>query len=122
MIEAERVLKERNISERRERSGGTWRLCGQLPPWECHRQGQLLGDSLTQPAAGDTQPAAFSGQIMGVEWRNYTDHWTCLTLIGRPLMPGLVGEGRGDLGFVLIPFVIVQAIMVGMAGCHHPTS
>ena len=53
MIEAERVLKERNIIERRERSGGTWRLCGQLPPWECHRQGSCRSQETRERTEGD---------------------------------------------------------------------
>ena len=52
--------------EVREEEGSTWTLCGQLSAWECHRAGgscQEPGDTLTQTAAGDTQPAASGGTI-----------------------------------------------------------
>ena len=95
--------------------------------WECHhRASQLPGDSLTQPAAGYTQTAAspYHGAGGGgwhqLSWTTgLPDDWTS-TVIGDT--SELAGEERGLVGFVLIPFVIVQLIMLGMAGCHHPTS
>ena len=59
---------------------GTWTLCGQLSAWECHRAGQLPGDSQPDaaPAAGDTgdtQSAASSGAEGGGGSQGAGGYW-----------------------------------------------